>query len=72
MSSEPQFRCPVCRASQTLSETCRRCQADLTLVVRARRRIVEVKRLRDEAIAGGDLQRERRLSVELTWLAPRD
>ena len=27
------FACPVCGAGQTLSETCRRCRADLSLVV---------------------------------------
>lgn len=35
MSDESAFRCPVCRAVQTLRETCRRCQADLRLVMRS-------------------------------------
>jgi hypothetical protein len=34
-----EFRCPVCRARQELSETCRRCQADLTLAVKIRQRL---------------------------------
>lgn len=37
--STPDFRCPVCRARQELSETCRRCQADLTLAVKIRQRL---------------------------------
>lgn len=70
MSNDPSFRCPVCRASQTLSATCRRCQADLSLVVRARLRLEFVRRERAEAIAAGDAERERLLAGELRWLAP--
>jgi hypothetical protein len=29
---EETFRCPTCRASQELSDTCRRCKSDLRLV----------------------------------------
>jgi hypothetical protein len=71
MSAEPPFRCPVCRATQPLSETCRRCQADLRLVMRARLRLAYVKRQRVEAIASGDRVREQIWSRELRWLAPR-
>jgi hypothetical protein len=71
MSDESTFRCPVCRASQTLRETCRRCQADLRLVVQARRRLAYVKLLRAEALASGDGAREQQLATELHWLAPR-
>ncbi|TWT86042.1 hypothetical protein Pla100_62700 [Neorhodopirellula pilleata] len=34
-----EFRCPVCRAKQTPSTSCRRCQADLTLTLQVRRRL---------------------------------
>ena len=30
--SEAQVRCPVCRASQAWSDTCRRCKCDLSLL----------------------------------------
>jgi hypothetical protein len=70
MSAESAFCCPVCRASQSLSETCRRCQADLRLVVRARLRLAYVKRQRGEAIARGDIDSEATYARELRWLAP--
>ncbi len=70
MFAEAEFRCPVCRAAQTLRETCRRCQADLSLVVRARRRLDYVKRQQSHSRANGDEQREQRLAAELRWLAP--
>jgi hypothetical protein len=70
MFNAPPFRCPVCRASQTLSETCRRCRADLRLIVRARRRLEYVLRLQAEAVAHGDGEREQLLADEPRWLAP--
>ena len=68
MSSDPTFRCPVCRAAQTLREICRRCQADLRLVAQAHRRLEYVTRRRAEASTAGDSERE--LTAELDWLAP--
>jgi hypothetical protein len=70
MSDDPAFRCPVCRASQTLRETCRRCHADLTLVVRAHRRLEYVNRQHARALAGGQSDRARLLAKEQRWLAP--
>ncbi len=70
MSAEPPFHCPVCRAAQTLRETCRRCQADLGLVVSAHLRLAYVKRQHAEAILRGDRVRESALANELRWLAP--
>jgi hypothetical protein len=70
MSAEPPFRCPVCRASQPLCETCRRCQADLRLVKLAHLRLAYVKRQQAEAISRGDMVRETTLANELRWLAP--
>ena len=70
MSAETAFRCPVCRAAQTLRENCRRCRADLRLVARAHRRLAYVKRQRARAQASGDLDRQRSLAAELLWLAP--
>jgi hypothetical protein len=53
-----------------MRETCRRCRADLRLVVRAHRRLAYVKRLRAEALVHGDSEREQILADELRWLAP--
>lgn len=70
MSDDTAFRCPVCRAAQTLRETCRRCQADLRLVARAQRRAAYLRREREQAQMRGDRQRARLLAAELHWLAP--
>jgi hypothetical protein len=70
MSDESDFRCPVCRAAQPLRQTCRRCQADLSLVVRARRRLAYLRQQQAQALSAGDGEREQRLAVELRWLAP--
>ena len=60
------FRCPVCKAKQALSPVCRRCQADLGLVYKARRRLnyllsqpqseEVLKELGELAPASGDLR----------------
>jgi len=68
MSSEPPFRCSVCRARQTLRETCRRCQADLRLVVHAHRRAAYVSTQLEKARQSGDRDRETILAAELRWL----
>lgn len=70
MSSDPAFHCPVCRAKQALAETCRRCKADLRLVVRARRRVDYLRAQLEQAIAHGDAQQAATISAELRWLAP--
>lgn len=70
MSDDSPFRCPVCRASQTLRETCRRCQADLRLVARAHLRLAYVRRRQAEALSRGDGDLEQILAAELHWLAP--
>ena len=70
MSDDPEFRCPVCRARQTLRETCRRCQADLRLVARAHRRVAYLRGQREQARMSGDRERERTLAAEVRWLAP--
>jgi hypothetical protein len=70
MSDETDFRCPVCRAAQALRETCRRCQADLSLVVRARRRLGYLRQQQAQALSTDDDKREQQLAAELRWLAP--
>jgi len=70
MSNNLDFRCPVCRAKQTLRATCRRCYADLRLVASARRRIEYLLAEIETAQASGNHQRKARLAAELKWLAP--
>jgi hypothetical protein len=64
---EPSFRCPVCRAAQPLQETCRRCRADLRLVLLAHRRLAYVRRA--AALASSEDERNQ-FVAELHWLAP--
>jgi len=70
MSDNPDFRCPVCRARQPLRETCRRCEADLRLVVRARLRMAYLKK--QMAQASGHYEREQQFRNELRWFTPSD
>jgi hypothetical protein len=64
------FRCPVCRARQTLRDECRRCRADLRLVARAHRRAHYLLAQRQQARTSGDVHRERLIAAELAQLAP--
>jgi primosomal protein N' len=70
MSNDLEFRCPVCRAAQTLRQECRRCRADLTLVERAHRRVAWLMTERGAARADGDLSREQVITAELQQFAP--
>ena len=65
------FRCPVCRAKQPLQLACRRCKADLRLVVAARQRVLYVASVRDQARLSGDHNAYQRAVQELRLLAPR-
>lgn len=71
MSNNPSFRCPVCRARQTLRDECRRCEADLRLVVRAHLRVAFLVAQRQQARTGGDRLNEQTIAAELELLAPR-
>jgi hypothetical protein len=71
MSNDPAFQCPVCRAKQTLRDTCRRCKADLSLVARAYRRLEYLLRLQAEARGNADQERMDAVSAELQWIAPK-
>lgn len=72
MSADSSFRCPVCRAAQPLQETCRRCQADLRLVMRARLRLNDVKQKYAAAADRGDRVSAQDALAELRWLSPAD
>lgn len=66
---ESSFRCPVCRAGQPLQERCRRCRADLSLVVLARQRVNYLLMSLDGA-AGHDASQRQRFQSELKLLSP--
>lgn len=63
------FKCPVCRKRQDLQTTCARCQADLSLVVAARRRIEFLCQRLAEA-SPGEHQDQHELREELRRLSP--
>ncbi|MEZ6128779.1 MAG: hypothetical protein R3C59_08865 [Planctomycetaceae bacterium] len=65
-----EFRCPVCRAKQELQPECRRCHADLTLVVRAHRRAEYLVAAGQQADERGDVQEQWRIREELKQLSP--
>jgi hypothetical protein len=67
---EKVFRCPVCRATQTLQPECRRCKADLGLSVRARQRLAYLLEQRKLADLEGDGDRGQQIQDELNLLAP--
>lgn len=62
------FRCPVCRARQPLQQQCRRCRADLSLVVAVRERINYLLAQRCE-LPDRD-SRQHAIAVELALLSP--
>ena len=65
------FCCPACHASQLLQDVCRRCAADLRLVVAAHRRVAYLVSQRSLAEAEGDVATALAISAELELLAPR-
>ena len=46
------FQCPACRARQSFQSECRRCGADLSLIVAARRRIAFIQEQLKQADEG--------------------
>jgi hypothetical protein len=67
-NEEPIIQCPVCRATQTARQVCRRCSADLELFVRARISNLAARRRLAEAVAAGDAVAQARLRRYLRWL----
>lgn len=65
----PSFRCPVCRAKQSLQDQCRRCHADLSLLVKVKRRVAYLVASRQAAKQAGDLAAAEHLHRELQRLA---
>jgi hypothetical protein len=70
MPDEITITCPVCRANQPAQPTCRRCRADLTLLVKAVRSLHRARQDYDEAQRAGDSQRAARTLQYLKWLNP--
>ena len=64
----PVIQCPVCRATQTARQVCRRCSADLALFVRASTSSLTARRRFAEAVAAGDAVAQARLRGYLRWL----
>ena len=54
---EDDFTCPVCRAAQPSSDTCRRCRSDLRMVLRARRAARAARRQALLHLAAGRLRK---------------
>ncbi|MCO6453937.1 MAG: hypothetical protein J5I93_01370 [Pirellulaceae bacterium] len=68
--NEQRLRCPACRAAQPWQDCCRRCQADLSLLVRALRYRRDQWLACRAAIAVYDLPAARRAARELLLLHP--
>ena len=64
----PIIQCPVCRATQTARQVCRRCSADLTLFVRTSASSLAAQRRLAEAVAASDAVAQARLRGYLRWL----
>jgi len=69
-STSDEFRCPVCRARQTLQPECRRCHADLTLVIKARQRTEHLFVALQQARQDRDFAAQHQLTKELRLLHP--
>lgn len=65
------LNCPVCRANQEPSLECRRCGADLNLVLWCLSSRRQAERKREAAIESGDLSTAHRMEEYLTWLVGR-
>jgi len=64
------FRCPTCGARQVLTDTCRRCKCDLSLVVALHRRRVTLRRQCLQRLGRQQGSAAVRAAEELHALAP--
>jgi len=62
--------CPVCRAKQPPQVTCRRCSADLSLLVKVRRSQQLALAQAERAWAVRDSAKAQQLEAYLRWLKP--
>lgn len=70
MPDEADMDCPVCRARQQRQPTCRRCDADLSLYVKALRSLDTARQRHREACQSGDRQLRDATQRYLNWLGP--
>ena len=64
--------CPVCRASQPLQPVCRRCSADLNLLIRAMQAVDTSRNQLDQARrSGAPSETIKALRNRLRWLSPK-
>jgi hypothetical protein len=68
-----EFQCPVCRAKQQLQPECRRCHADLTLLMRAVLALRDTQQQLKIAIAQNpNCDTAKTLRERLNWLSPKE
>lgn len=68
---EYELNCPVCRARQPWQSTCRRCEADLRLYVKALRSLHRAQRQAAADHDSGDESKSQATERYLSWLQPR-
>jgi hypothetical protein len=71
LAEQQRLRCPACRASQHWQDRCRRCNADLSLLVRAHRRLLCLRRRYRQALLTGETGQAARLLAEIRQLHPK-
>ena len=64
------LRCPACRALQQRQDQCRRCRADLSLVVRAYDRLLFLQHRYQQSLQLGEAKQSARLLAEIRQLHP--
>lgn len=69
MSTENELACPVCRAKQAYQTECRRCGADLSLLIKTLRSLQATQQHVDQSLLAGDPHVEVALAY-LRWLSP--
>ncbi|QDV40721.1 hypothetical protein Enr13x_05570 [Stieleria neptunia] len=69
--SSNDFRCPACRAKQPLQPVCRRCDADLSLLVRATEHVAALIARHEQARAQADHHAMETTARQLALLAPK-
>jgi hypothetical protein len=68
--SEPRLKCPACRARQDWQDTCRRCGADLRLLVATYVHIASLEAALGAARSDGLEEREEAIQRELLLFRP--
>ena len=65
------LRCPACRALQKRQSQCRRCGADLSLLVRAHDRLIFLQYRYQQSLQTGETEQSDLLLAEIRELHPR-